>query len=64
MTKSGLHSNPGLKELEEIGAIFKGEQEVSAHVNYTTVEVQSFQYAPVTSAEVERSYTKSTIFTS
>ena len=44
-----------MDELEELNAIIIiGRHEVS--VNYTTAKVKSFQYAPVSSAEVEWSF--------
>lgn len=48
-------NNKELKVLEKIAAILAGE-ESSASVNHTLAETSAFKYAPLTSVDVERSF--------
>ena len=47
-------NNADLKEIEKLASIFKGEQNVS--INLTPSQIMSYRYAPLTSTEVERSF--------
>lgn len=55
-----IMKNQGYEEIKLISRIFNGEQDLieNLKINYTVNEVICFNYAPITSCDVERSFSK------
>jgi len=49
-----LENNEGLRVMETICTILAGEEKI--HEQYTLAETSSFKYAPITSVDVERTF--------
>lgn len=50
------HKNKGLQILEQIGLIISGNNEIQLPENFTISSVVNMKYAPLTSVDVERSF--------
>ena len=59
-----IEKNKGFKEIKSISRILNGDKNIidKLQIKYSVNEVTCFNYAPITSCEVERSFSKYKFF--